>query len=276
MMNNRMNGQMNTTKNSARLFFFLSLLSLLGVLFASPMAWAIQTPRSLATDQRIKVVPFEDNNVVPVEATTFTATQVVSSKDEFIEDIQNGDLSAWTVDVQKQLPNMLFIKPTIVGSDTNLTVMTNHHTYYFHLMSNQVTDSEKTTYAIHFLYPKEEHDALLKKLDLKRQERKSILNATQTPQNYNWDYSFNGDTRILPLHVFDDGRNTYLQLRPGQPVPAIFAVDNASGNESVVNYRRDGEYLIIERKAPQFTLRNGADMVVSIFNDHAISNEVWS
>ena len=113
---------------------FIAVLLLI-LLMRIPSVCALEITRPLMTDHRIQVVPFEENNVVPVEASTFTTTQIVFGKSEAIENIQNGDLDAWTVSVQKGLPNMLFLKPTILGSHTNMTVVTNHHTYYFQLNS---------------------------------------------------------------------------------------------------------------------------------------------
>lgn len=232
-------------------------------------AIAAQAPRPLASDYRIRVVPYDPDNVVQIKGSTMTTTQISFDKDETIEDIQSGDVAAWTLDVQKQLPNMLFLKPTMADSNTNMTVVTNEHTYYFHLNS---TDNPQIvpTYAIRFTYPDEEKAALLKQLNFQNQQQQALVNAAQNPKNYNWNYSFSGSPVVLPLHVFDDGQFTYLQLRPGQPVPAIFAVDNKVGHESVVNYRRDGEYLIVQQIAPEFTLRDGKDKVTSIFNTKLI------
>ncbi len=230
---------------------------------------AAQAPRPLASDYRIRVVPYDPDNVVKIKGSTMTTTQISFNKDEIIEDIQSGDVAAWTLDVQKQLPNMLFLKPTMSDSNTNMTVVTNQHTYYFHLSS---TDNPQIipTYAIRFTYPDEEKAALLKQLNFQKQQQQALVNVAQNPKNYNWNYSFSGSPQVLPLHVFDDGQFTYMQLRPGQPVPAVFAVDNKAGHESVVNYRRDGEYLIVQQISPEFTLRDGKDKVTSIFNNKVI------
>lgn len=230
---------------------------------------AAEAPRSLTSDGRIKIVPYDSDNVVQIKGNTMTSTQIIFGKDENIEEVQNGDVAAWTLDVQKQLPNMLFLKPTMGDSNTNMTVVTNEHTYYFNLAS---TENNKIlpTYVIRFIYPDEEKAALLSQLATKNQQDKALLNAAQNPKNYNWNYSFNGSPEVLPLHVFDDGQFTYLQLQAGQPIPAIFAVDNKSGHESVVNYRREGNYLIVQQIAPQFTLRDGQDKVTSIFNNRMI------
>lgn len=72
------------------------------------------------------------------------------------------------------------------------------------------------------------------------------------------------------MHIFDDGQFTYMQLQAWQPVPAIFAVDNVAGKESVVNYRRDGQYLVVQQVVPQFTLREGKYHVTSVFNNRLI------
>jgi type IV secretion system protein VirB9 len=245
---------------------------LLGTVLCHQSACAIERTRALATDSRIKVVSFQHTNVVPVVASTFTTTQIVFGRGEVIENVQNGDLDAWTVSVQKGLPNMLFLKPTILGSNTNMTVVTNLHTYYFHLLSNQSQESKPgdTTYAIHFIYPEQARSKMLANMQYNKVQKSAILNAHRNPLNYNWNYSFSGSHSIMPLHIFDDGRFTYMQLQAGQPVPAIFTVDNTSGKEAVVNYRRDGQYIVVQQIAPQFTLREGKYHIASVFNNRLI------
>jgi type IV secretion system protein VirB9 len=250
--------------------FFINAIVVFLIFTQSSLA--VEQPRALATDGRIKVVAYQENNVVPVKASTFTTTQIVFGHNEVIENIQNGDLDAWTVSVQKGLPNMLFLKPTIVDSKTNMTIVTNRHTYYFQLDSGASLSKlpSDSTYAIHFIYPRQARRTLLANVRYNQAQKRAILNAHKNPQSYHWNYSFSGAHSIMPLHIFDDGRFTYMQLQLGQPVPAIFAVDNASGKESVVNYRRRGQYIIVQQVAPQFTLRAGKYHVASIFNNRLI------
>lgn len=247
-------------------------VAVLSITLCAQTALAREQPRALATDQRIKVVAFQADNVVPIQASTFTTTQVVFGKGEMIQNIQNGDLDAWTVSVQKDIPNMLFLKPTILGSNTNMTVVTSAHTYYFHLKSNTNLSNaqDNSTYAVHFIYPQQARKKMLATLRYNQQQKRAIVNAHKNPQDYNWQYSFSGAKSIVPLHIFDDGRFTYFQLREGQPLPAVFSVDNTLGKESVVNYRRTGNYLVIQQVAPQFSLREGKTSVASIFNNKRI------
>lgn len=313
-----------------------------GLTSLSMGACALEQPTQLASDARIEVVPYSMNNVVPVHGTTFTTTQITFGQDEIIEDVQNGDLGAWTASVNADLPYMLFLKPTADGSDTNMTVVTNEHTYYFHLLSNvRCRNAENNsssnnndnssssytknngnrnpadnaasnganntasssgnsnnavstgsnnvngnplrniptgcnetatqpTYAVHFIYPDEEQASLQSAMGHARQLQ-ALTKAFSNPHAYHWNYSTSGDKSIAPLHVFDDGQFTYMQFRPNQPIPAVFAVTSKSGAESVVNVRQQGVFLIVQQVAPQFTLRLGTQHVASLFNNGLIA-----
>lgn len=247
------------------------LYTLLAV--ASHIAMAAEQPLKLASDPRIEVVAYSPYNVVPVIGTTFTATQITFGQNEYIESVQNGDIGAWTASINKNLPNMMFIKPTVYNSKTNMTVVTNEHTYYFELISNPKNHATqaKATYAIHFVYPEQKQAKVEAQIRFAEQQKHAEVSAFKNPSAYNWDYSFHGDRRILPIHVFDDGQFTYMQLQPHQPVPAVFAVLTPNGQESVVNYRIDGRYLVVQRTAPEFTLRVGKHQVATIFNNKMIA-----
>lgn len=256
----------------------LVIFGLISAGFFSSSAMALERPRSLATDSRIEVVNYEKNNVVPIYGSTFISTQIILGSNEKVVDVQGGDAAAWTISINQSLGNIINIKPTIVDSHSDLSVVSmddqNHRRYYrFELISQALNaKAQNETYAIQFVYPEDEKAKLIAKLNYSKLEKKSILSAYKNPEFYNWNYSFHGSHSILPLHVFDDGKFTYLQLRQNQALPAIFAVNNRAGEESVVNYRRVGDYLVIQEVAPQFTLRDGKYAVASIFNDQVISH----
>lgn len=256
----------------------ISLLFLLTGFILISNSFATENARPLASDSRIKTVTYEKDNVIPIFGNTFINTQIIFGNNERIIDVQGGDADAWTVNVSKVIPNVLNIKPTILGSNTDIIISTMDNQgkirrYFFHLKSpKNNTVSNNQTYAIQFVYPNEERKRLLKEMNYQAMEKKAIVNASSNPKNYNWDYSFNGSRSIMPLHVFDDGKFTYLQLRPNQDIPAIFAVNNSQGQEAVVNFRRVGNYIVIQQVAPQFTLRDGKYHVASIFNNKMISH----
>lgn len=255
----------------------LVLSSLFVSLCLSSVAMAEIMPKPMMEDQRVKQVEYQKNNVVTIHGQAFISTQLIFGSDETILDVQGGDEAGWTVHIDKVLPYILNIKPTLFNSNTNLAVVTSDskgdkRIYRFHLlMGNQVDEAnEKPTYAIEFVYPDKEKAKLEATLNYLQHQKETILNASKQPTDYHWDYNFSGDKSIMPVHVFDDGQFTYLQLRPGQTVPAAFAVDNAAGQESVANTRIEGDYLVIQQLAPQFTLRQGEFHVASIYNNEMI------
>lgn len=234
-------------------------------------------PKPMMEDQRVMQVEYQKNNVVTIHGQAFVSTQIIFGSDETILDVQGGDEAGWTVHIDKVLPYILNIKPTLFNSDTNLAVVSSDskgdkRIYRFHLLMGNSTDKSeiRPTYAVEFVYPDKEKSKLEATLNYLQRQKETILNASKKPADYHWDYSFSGDKDIMPIHVFDDGQFTYLQLRSGQTVPAIFAVDNVAGEESVVNTRTEGDYLVIQQLAPQFTLRQGQYHVASIFNDEMI------
>lgn len=250
----------------------VTFISAIAALTLSAQAFAKQMPISYPNDRRIKMVAFHENDVVPIKGETFVATQIIFSNNEYVLDTEGGDTMGWVVHSpeNERLQNMLFIKPTMLNTESNITVVTNKHSYYFHVKSNKtVGKKHDTTYAIKFVYPEEERAKFKAKLARRKQKRNAILNHKRAPNEYNWDYQFNGSTQIMPLHVFDDGTFTFFELRKNQAVPAVFAVDDRTGKESVVNTRMQGNFLIAQRLAPQFTLRNGK-AVSSVFNAREI------
>lgn len=246
------------------------LLALVMVL-TGVSSFATQTPLSFPQDKRIKRVAFSENNVIPIYGHPFTSTQILFGPDESVLDVEGGDSEGWMATYHKNVPNMLFIKPSVLDSRSNMTVVTNKHTYYFSVASSKsLADKSPRTYAIKFIYPEDERLKLKATLSRRAKEKAAILSAKKNPKSYNWDYAFNGDKTIMPAHVFDDGTFTYLELRANQDVPAVFAIDNNKGEEALVNVSRQGQYLVIHRLAPQLSLRAGKHHVASIFNNRMI------
>lgn len=72
---------------------------------------------------------------------------------------------------------------------------------------------------------------------------------------YDFNWRLSGDRAVAPLQVFDDGRDTWLQFSPGQPLPAIFGV--RGGGEQLLSYQRRDPYVRISGLWPQLMLRGG-------------------
>jgi len=65
--------------------------------------------------------------------------------------------------------------------------------------------------------------------------------------------------------MFDDGQSTYFAFGRDEDLPAIYAID-ADGGEAVVNSHMRAGYIVVDRLAPGFVLRRGAE-VTKVFND---------
>src|SRR3990167_8089353 len=121
--------------------FLIIFVGMIAGLFCE-QALALEKPRALVTDSRIKVVTYQKNNVVPIDGKTFITTQIILGENEKIVDVQGGDAAAWTININNALTNVLNVKPTILGSHTDLSVTTiddndKRRYYRFELKSNQ-------------------------------------------------------------------------------------------------------------------------------------------
>ncbi len=233
-----------------------------GILLAliSITALAEQTPTSLSTDPRVKIVNYNADNVTLLKVHYGYTTDIVFDSNETVENVAVGDSLAW-----QSVPtaNHLFIKPVAV-SNTNMTVLTNQRSYNFQLESSNSDNPRDQIYELKFIYPDEDQTVS----NYSQSSSPSQCNPTQC----NWKYSFTGDKTIAPVQAFDDGKFTYFKFPStgSSTMPAIFNVDK-NRNETLVNYHMQDGYIVVNRVGKQFTLRDG-NYVTCVYNDDAIGD----
>lgn len=242
------------------------------MLSVSGASFANQMPRALSTDNRMRIVPYNQNNVVTVQGQEMTITTLQFGDDEIVQGVKVGDSVAWEATTNKAHPNMLFIKPTIPDADTNMTVLTNLHVYNFRLLvpSSQLDSPLKPapTYNVRFTYPLAEAQEVAAKAAIADRERNAVVADNEASSlDWNWGYSFSCrcQTDLVPIRAFDDGKFTYFQFAPHSQIPAIFIVDG-EGHESLANWHMKGEYVVIQKTAKQFSMRSGS-IQSCVFND---------
>ena len=234
-------------------------------LFNASAGFANQLPRGLATDSRIKIVAYNQDNVVTVHCSHFVSTAIYFDKNEMIMHVDMGDPLAWKTSPSKDTPYVLFVEPQLPQSDTNMTIITNKRTYQFHLLTNMgdTAHSKNVIFALQFKYPEEE------KLEFERElnsMQKGVVGAGPVGnERWNYDYSFYGSKRIAPIQAVDNGTFTILKFPKHAAIPAIFSVDDHR-NEALVNFRVEGDYVFIQGIHHQYTLRNGED-VTTLYDD---------
>jgi type IV secretion system protein VirB9 len=121
-------------------------------------------------------------------------------------------------------------------------------------------------FKVRFTYPDVEEDQRLLAL-AKAKAAMPNYRALMSRPGTNFDYTYKGQITAKPDFVFDDGIKTYFRF--GGEVPAIFLV-NPDRGETLVNYRREGEIIVVDKVAGQFTMRKG-DETACVFNLRAES-----
>ena len=244
----------------------LALSISLGVLALAGPTLGQETP-----DARMREIVYAPGEVYRVAGAFRTATQIVFSPEETIRHAAIGDSVAWEVAAEG---SVLFLKPRERHQTTNLLVVTDHagqaRHYAFELVARDPGARTSIAYQIRFLYPDDEQarDAagLARTADFAEQRLVSLelqQGATQGPRNL--AYSVQGDVRLQPSEVSDNGRFTVLRFPGAQSIPAIFEVGE-DGGERLIPYDVRGEFVVIHGTARGLRLRRGAS-VLCIFND---------
>jgi type IV secretion system protein VirB9 len=201
-------------------------------------------PQGTWMDNRVRVLSFNENQIYKLIAYYGYQTDIELAPNEEIRTVAAGDTVGWQIVSAGQ---HLFIKPMANNARTNLSVITNRRTYVFDLIAQPVTDRWDMTYLVRFKYP-----------------QSNIFVAagppagSGNPTEFNFNYKIRGSRSVRPSRVFDDGQFTYFQFENPHDLPAIFWV-GPDGKESLVNYRMDGPYVVVERVGYEFLLRSGGN-----------------
>lgn len=229
---------------------FRSILIAVCLALSSATAFAV-TPRPGGGDPRIHFVDYDPVDVVELKGALRHQLTVEFDPAERIENVAIGDSLAWQVTPNRRA-NLLFLKPMARRPSTNMTVVTNLRRYNFRLTS-LAQPTRGMPFTVRFVYAPP-----------------VVLVPTPPPPDpppevRNAAYSFQGSRALLPVRIFDDGRDTYFAFSGDEDLPAIFAVE-PDGAEAVINLRlRDGLF-VADRVAQGFVLRRGGE-VTRVFND---------
>ena len=149
-----------------------------------------------------------------------------------------------------------------------MTLITDRRTYLFELHGRETDDIDdpEMVFVTRFVYPDADTGSLGGYLD-------TVPNPDEnTSGKYNTNYTISGSDEVAPLRIFDDGEFTYFQFEDiNAELPAFYWVD-AEGNESIINYRTRGNYIVVERVSNKFTLRHGNE-IVCVFNEKRLAQK---
>jgi type IV secretion system protein VirB9 len=252
-----------------------------------------QTP--ITTDSRIRTLVYNPNEVYEIKFYYNYQSFIEFSEDEEIEMISIGEAFAWRL---TPAGKRLFIRPLEIAAHTNMTIITNKRTYHFDIRSDEFNGKadEDLVYTIRFFYPQIGQPLPIppqlavpnvapKIIPPKDYVKEQIIEKTPVPiadvtedvpglisrnpdsAQLNFDYSLAGKSdNIVPLKVYDDGKETYFQFaNDNLVIPSINSVD-PSGNEQVLNYIIRDNFVVVPITARQFTLRL-SDSLLCIYNN---------
>lgn len=222
---------------------------------AAALALSVALP-ALAQDAHVATRDYVEGQVIAFGARSGFQSTIQFGDGERIENIAIGDSAAWQVTPNRRA-DLLFVKPvTTAAPVTNMTVVTNRHTYLFEL-SNRARATP--VYLLRFAYAEEPAPDIPPEA-----EGPQLIPAVQTrtlPVNtFNFAWTMKGTRRLQPARVFDDGKSVYLAWEEGRALPAILSIGPDGKTEGPVNFTADGEYLVVEGFHKRLILRSGAEM----------------
>lgn len=214
-----------------------------------------------AQDPRLVERFYDPGEVVRIEGKANVQATIRFGEDEMIENVAIGDSQSWQVTPNKRA-NLLFVKPLAERASTNMTVVTNRHTYFFDLVASPRI--ENPLYVLSFSYPKEIEPAPTRQLAAEQPTEAELAAVTQPeaivdPADLNFAWQGKGDQKLLPARIYDDGSATFIAWSAGTPVPAILVKDR-DGTEGPVNFAVRGDVIVIEGVPREIILRSGKDM----------------
>jgi type IV secretion system protein VirB9 len=222
-----------------------------------------------ARDARLTQRLYNAEEVVRIDGHMGVQASIVFGEDEHIENVAVGDAEAWQITPNKRA-NLLFVKPLAAAARTNMTVVTDRHTYFFDLVASP---RAQPVYALRFAYPAEPKGASSGSAAgaasgsgaaLTEAERAALgaaggeEEAPVDPAQLNFAWASKGPARLLPSRLYDDGQAVYAVWAPGVPIPAIL-VTNEKGEEGPVNFAVRGETIVIDGVPSRIVLRAGRE-----------------
>ena len=90
-------------------------------------------------DPRLASRLYRPDEVVRVDGRMGVQASIVFADDEHIENVAVGDSESWQITPNKRA-NLLFVKPLAANARTNMTVVTDQHTYFFDLIAASLVD----------------------------------------------------------------------------------------------------------------------------------------
>lgn len=212
----------------------------------------------------MQVYPFSDGALYQVYSAPGQITDIALAPGEQLVGsgpVAAGDTVRWVIgDTESGTGPAkrvhILVKPTRADLQTNLVINTDRRTYHLELRSTEKTYMASVTWA----YAQDQLIALRRQNSL---AEAGTAVATGVDINaLNFRYKIEGDSPPWrPLRAFDDGRQVFIAFPTGigqGEMPPLWVIGPAGGAE-LVNYRIQGNHMIVDRLFAAAELRLGGE-----------------
>jgi type IV secretion system protein VirB9 len=232
---------------------------------------AAAAAQQAAPSPQVDTFDYVPGGIYQVRTALGITTQIELDPAEEILDFSTGFSSGWDL---TRRGNVFYLRPRDGDVDTNMLVRTRAHAYIFEL---KVVAADWTSldqvrrsgvqYRVGFRYPADAAFAPAEKAAAPVEPGQSTALLPDRPYHFDYDVAARrAPPWLVPMHVYDDGRFTYLRMSrqaslPTGTFPAVFGRSSRDGDEFVVNTTVEGDVLIVHGTWPFLVVRHGDDVV---------------
>ena len=239
---------------------WLYTLSAVAALCAAGSAQAEVLPKGMKNDPRLRTAIFDPAQVYMVETDLKVATTIRFGEGEHFKAVIVGDTESFQIDPLPDLGNVLAIKPHVAGAVTNMTVITNRHSYAFQLREGAIRGGGGEFFEVRFEYPEAGN----------RTGSRFTAKGFDAPKHYG--YMVAGKADFMPVSIFDDGKYTYFTFGENQQQPSVFKVDSNTGKERSANWTQMQQTIRVLGVQQAWSLRLGDQVICVKRSTAAVSN----
>jgi type IV secretion system protein VirB9 len=248
---------------------------------------ARETPRSGHKDARMRTVVYDPAQVVRLSTVVATALVVTFDSREKIAAVAVTDSKNL---VATPRDNFLFMKSRDILTPQPIIVLTKGprgtRRYVFEVeaisAARQSAEQRDVYYSVEFRYPADRAQALMVAQRLRERQQRArqaqlavasqrarvrrrleqasapvVAAPTAIPVPVaNWRYVAQGNRRLAPGKVYDNGSSTFFQFSSNTRMPAIFRI-NPDGQEVATNVSVKNDWMIVGGVARGWRLRDG-------------------
>lgn len=242
---------------------------------------ARRTPLQVSNDSQVRLV--YGSGMHTVLTTPLHLTAIVLEPGEQIISMDVGARESWSINrtvsgSDAGIVEQVIIKPFSSGMHTNMLISTDRRMYHLTLKSTE----KDYMPLVSFIYPQSVFENVQAQRDLLSQKMNHSAIATSAhpegvdPAALDFAYEIEGDSKIQPLRVFNDGLKTYIKM-PEQVMkgrlPALVVVHSSgmmSDDEiAVTNYRIRNDSFVVDGIPDHMRLilgneKNGSHLSVDI------------